>query len=73
MWEKKLLKIAKLLAAVEHKDGAKEHVIRGRDVMTGLPREVVITDSDVRDTIAPQVDSIVEAVRNVLEKTHRRF
>lgn len=57
------------LAAVEHKDGAKEHVIRGRDVMTGLPREVVITDSDVRDAIAPQVDSIVEAVRTVLEKT----
>ena len=57
------------LAAVEHKDGTKEQVIRGRDVMTGLPREVVITDSDVRDAIAPQVDMIVEAVRSVLEKT----
>jgi len=57
------------LAAVEHKDGAKEQVIRGRDVMTGLPREVVVTDSDVRDAIAPQVDMIVEAVRSVLEKT----
>jgi rod shape-determining protein MreB len=57
------------LAAVEHKDGAKEQVIRGRDVMTGLPREVIVTDSDVRDAIAPQVDMIVEAVRSVLEKT----
>jgi len=57
------------LAAIEKKEGAKEHVIRGRDVMTGLPREVVITDSDVRDAIAPQVDVIVESVRNVLEKT----
>jgi rod shape-determining protein MreB len=57
------------LAAVEHKDGAKEQIIRGRDVMTGLPREVIVTDSDVRDAIAPQVDMIVEAVRGVLEKT----
>ncbi len=58
-----------MLAAIERSDGGKEHVIRGRDVITGLPREVVITDSDVRDAIAPQVDSIVEAVRNVLEIT----
>ena len=58
-----------MLAAIERSDGGKEHVIRGRDVITGLPREVVITDSDVRDAIAPQVDSIVEAVRSVLEIT----
>lgn len=57
------------LAAIDKKEGVTEHVIRGRDVMTGLPREVVITDSDVRDAIAPQVDTIVEAVRSVLEKT----
>jgi rod shape-determining protein MreB len=60
-----------MLAAIESKDpeGSKEHVIRGRDVITGLPREVVVTDSDVRDAIATQVDSIVEAVRSVLEIT----
>ena len=60
-----------ILAAIEHRDkeGSKEHIIRGRDVITGLPREVVITDSDVRDAIALQVDSIVEAVRSVLEIT----
>ena len=60
-----------MLAAIEHKDkeGGREHIIRGRDVITGLPREVVVTDSDVRDAIAPQVDSIVESVRNVLEVT----
>jgi rod shape-determining protein MreB len=28
-----------------------------------------VTDSDVRDAIAPQVDTIVESVRSVLEKT----
>ncbi len=58
-----------MLAAIERNDGGKEHVIRGRDVITGLPKEVIVTDSDVRDAIASQVDSIVEAVRNVLEIT----
>jgi rod shape-determining protein MreB len=38
-------------------------------VVTGLPREVIITDEDVRDAISHQVDSIVEAVRAVLEET----
>lgn len=58
-----------LLASIDAPEGGKEHVVRGRDVITGLPREVVITDSDVRDAIATQVDTIVEAVRSVLEQT----
>jgi rod shape-determining protein MreB and related proteins len=58
-----------VLSAITSPEGGKEHVIRGRDVMTGLPREVVITDNDVRDAIAGNIDTIVEAVRAVLEKT----
>jgi rod shape-determining protein MreB len=58
-----------LLASIESPEGGKEHIIRGRDVITGLPREVAITDSDVRDAIGTQIDSIVEAVRAVLEQT----
>lgn len=57
-----------LLAAIERKD-SKEQVVRGRDVISGLPREVVVTDSDVRDAIAPHIDTIVGAVRSVLEIT----
>ena len=58
-----------LLASIEHQDGGKEMIIRGRDVVTGLPREVIITETDIRTAISHQVDSIVEAVRSVLEKT----
>ncbi len=58
-----------LLASIDEPEGGKEHIVRGRDVISGLPREVAITDSDVRDAIATQVDTIVEAVRSVLEKT----
>jgi rod shape-determining protein MreB len=57
-----------ILAAIEQVD-SKDHIVRGRDVITGLPREVVITDSDVREAIAPHIDTIVQSVRAVLEIT----
>ncbi len=57
------------LAGLEHLDEVKELVVRGRDVVTGLPREVVITDADIRNAISQSVDSIVDSVRTVLEQT----
>lgn len=57
------------LATIEHNDEMREMVVRGRDVVTGLPREVVVTDTDVRNAISSAVDSIVETVRGVLERT----
>ena len=41
--------------------------IRGRDLVSGLPREIVITDADVREAIANSVATIIEAVKEVLE------
>ncbi len=41
--------------------------IRGRDLVTGLPREIVITDADVREAIGASVATIVEAIKEVLE------
>ncbi len=46
-----------------------EAVIKGRDLVTGLPKEVVITDSDVREAMAQSVYTLVESVREVLETT----
>lgn len=46
-----------------------EASIRGRDLITGLPREVIITDSDIREAIAQSIDNLVEAVKEVLETT----
>lgn len=57
------------LASIAQSDSGKELVARGRDVVTGLPREVVITDVDVRDAVSGQVNTIVETVRDVLEIT----
>jgi rod shape-determining protein MreB and related proteins len=58
-----------ILASVERVEDGKEMIVRGRDVVTGLPREVVVTDTDIREAISHSVDSIVQAVRTVLEKT----
>ncbi len=41
--------------------------IRGRDLVTGLPREIVITDADIREAINASVISIIEAAKEVIE------
>ncbi len=46
-----------------------EAVVRGRDLITGLPREIVLSDSDVREAISQSIDTLIEAVREVLETT----
>ncbi len=46
-----------------------ETTIRGRDLITGLPREVVITDSDIREAMGQSIEGIIVAAREVLETT----
>ncbi len=46
-----------------------EATIRGRDLITGLPREVVITDADIREAVMPSVMTLVESIKEVLETT----
>ncbi|MFA6432439.1 MAG: rod shape-determining protein [Candidatus Paceibacterota bacterium] len=50
-------------------DESLETTIRGRDLITGLPREVVITDSDIREAMGQSIDTLVEATKEVLETT----
>ncbi len=46
-----------------------EAQVRGRDLVTGLPREVVVTDSDIREAIMPSVAVFVDGIKEVLETT----
>jgi rod shape-determining protein MreB and related proteins len=43
--------------------------IRGRDLMTGLPKTIVTTTDEVRDAIEEPVSAIVDAVKVTLDKT----
>lgn len=46
-----------------------EAEVRGRDLVTGLPRQVIITDSDIREAIMPSILSLVDGIKEVLETT----
>ena len=46
-----------------------ETTVKGRDLITGLPREVVITDTDIREAIAHSVDTLIESTKEVIETT----
>ncbi|MEK7213725.1 MAG: rod shape-determining protein [Patescibacteria group bacterium] len=46
-----------------------ETTIRGRDLITGLPREVVITDSDIREAMNSSIENLLESAKEVLETT----
>ena len=57
------------IGAVLPGDVPLEASIKGRDLITGLPREVIITDSDIREAISQSINTLVDGVREVLETT----
>jgi len=46
-----------------------EAAIRGRDLVSGLPKTVTITTEEIREALAEPVSSIVDAVKVTLDKT----
>jgi rod shape-determining protein MreB len=43
--------------------------VKGRDLVTGLPREAIITDVDIREAMYVSISQLVDAIREVLETT----
>ena len=43
--------------------------IRGRDMITGLPKTVVLSSEDVRDALEEPLVQIIDAVKSTLDKT----
>jgi rod shape-determining protein MreB len=43
--------------------------VRGRDLVTGLPKTLTLTSSEIRDALSDPVSTVVDAVRMTLEKT----
>lgn len=44
-------------------------LIKGRDLLTGLPKEVLITAAEIREALNEPVMLIVDAIKSTLEKT----
>ncbi|MEK7179173.1 MAG: rod shape-determining protein [Patescibacteria group bacterium] len=55
-------------SVLESKDSI-EAPVRGRDLVTGLPREVIITDADIREALSGSIQLLVNATKEVLETT----
>ncbi len=67
--EKTAEEIKLTISAVGQDNPPLEAVIRGRDLVTGLPKEMVVTDSDIREAIGKSLSALIEAVKEVLETT----
>ena len=50
-------------------DKSLEAPIRGRDMITGLPKEMMISSTQVRKALAKSVRAIVEAIKQTIEET----
>jgi len=58
----------KIGSAIELKDKL-EAPMRGRDLVTGLPKEIMVNDSQIREAIKKSINSILESVRVTMEET----
>jgi rod shape-determining protein MreB len=43
--------------------------MRGRDLVTGLPREIIVTEEQVRQALSKSVGKVVEAIKETIEQT----
>jgi rod shape-determining protein MreB len=50
-------------------DGQNDMEVRGRDLVTGLPRTLRVTADEIRRALSEPVGAILEAIRTTLERT----
>ncbi len=67
--EKSAEKLKIELSNIIPSDPVRESTIRGRDLVSGLPKEIVVTEEDIHDAIHISADSLFESVKEVLEST----
>jgi len=46
-----------------------EATVKGRDLITGLPREVLLTDTDIREAMSGSLHELIEGAKEVVETT----
>jgi rod shape-determining protein MreB len=61
-------RIKKTIGTAHEKDTYNQHIeVRGRDMITGIPKEILLRSEDVIESILDPVFQIVTAVKDVLE------
>lgn len=67
--EKTAEEVKILIGSVGKPNQGVETAIRGRDLVSGLPREVTVTEADIREAIIKSVRFIVRAIKEIIEST----
>jgi len=67
--EKTAESIKLAIGSAKNVSEAREMAIKGRDLVSGLPREINVSDADIREAMSPSIETIVETVKEVLETT----
>ena len=55
-------------SVVRHPSSEKMAVVRGRDIETGLPKSLRLTEVEIREALAPVLAQILEAISDVLQE-----
>ncbi len=58
----------KIGSAMEMKEKL-ETPMRGRDLVTGLPKEIIVSDTQIREAIKKSVNQILESIRATMEES----
>ncbi len=59
------MNVGRIIEKQEKKKGK----MRGRDLITGLPKEITVTDKDIRSAMQNSVDTLLDSVKAVIETT----
>ena len=43
--------------------------MRGRDLITGLPKEIIVSDKEIRAALASSVETLAHSIKEVVEQT----
>lgn len=55
-------------SVVRHQSSDRMAVVRGRDIETGLPKSLRLTEVEIREALAPVLAQIIEAIADVLQE-----
>jgi rod shape-determining protein MreB len=56
-------------SAFKTEEEEKSMAIKGRDLISGLPKTVDVTQTQIREALSEPISSIIEAIKTTLEKT----
>ncbi|MBQ5319406.1 MAG: rod shape-determining protein [Oscillospiraceae bacterium] len=66
----KMAENAKIAAAnIYSPDGSRKIVVKGRHLVRGLPEQIELSDYDIYEAIIDNINEMINAVKNVFEKT----